>query len=72
MKENKKVAGLFNDKKSIQTYDNLLQYRLSNQVNLLKEIYEKSHKQYFPIGEIFFQNRMRFSLMLVDIMDRRV
>ena len=53
-KKIKKVAGLFNDKKSIQTYDNLLQYRLSNQVNLLKEIYEKSHKQYFPIGEIFF------------------
>ena len=47
------VASLFADKKSIKTFNNLIKYRMSNQTELLKEIYEKSHKQYFPIEEIF-------------------
>lgn len=47
------VASLFADKKSIKIFNNLIKYRMSNQTELLKEIYEKSHKQYFPIEEIF-------------------
>ena len=47
------VASLFTDKKSINTFNNLIKYRISNQAELLREIYEKSHKQYFPIEEIF-------------------
>lgn len=40
------------DDKSIQTFDNLLQYRLSNTDTLIKEVYERGHQQYFPGMEI--------------------
>ena len=40
------------DEKSIKTFENLVQYRLSNQDDLIKEIYEREHQQYFPGTEI--------------------
>lgn len=35
------------------TFDKLLEYRVSNNSVLLKEIFENSHKQYFPSDDIF-------------------
>lgn len=40
------------DDKSVKTFENLLQYRLSNMDELIKEIYEREHQQYFPGTEI--------------------
>ncbi len=40
------------DSKSIKTYNNLLEYRMSNQNRLIEEICETGHKQYFPEREI--------------------
>lgn len=40
------------DEKSIKTFDNLLNYRISNSVDLINEVYEKEHAQYFPGPEI--------------------
>lgn len=40
------------DEKSRKTFDNLLRYRTCNDVELIYEIYEKEHDQYFPKGEI--------------------
>lgn len=40
------------DEFSIETYDKLLEYRISNDTTLLEEVFEKKHKQYFPESEI--------------------
>lgn len=40
------------DDKSIKTFENLLQYRLSNKDDLIMEVYESEHQQYFPGKEI--------------------
>ena len=42
------VRSRLSDDFSIKTYENLLNYRLTNNVELIEEIYEKSHLQYFP------------------------
>lgn len=42
------VRGELNDDKSIATFDNLLQYRLTNNQELINAIYEREHLQYFP------------------------
>lgn len=39
------------DKKSVDTFENLLKYRVCNDAELIKKIYESGHKQYFPVGE---------------------
>ena len=46
------VRDSLSDEKSIKTFDNLLHYRVSNSVDLIKEVYEKEHAQYFPGTEI--------------------
>lgn len=40
------------DDKSIKTFENLLQYRLSNDEKLIRAVYEREHQQYFPGKEI--------------------
>lgn len=40
------------DKKSIQVFENLINYRISNNYHLLEEIYEENKQQYFPVDEI--------------------
>ncbi len=46
------VRKTLEDQKSIDTFDNLLQFRVSNEANLIKAIWEREHKQYFPGSEI--------------------
>lgn len=36
------------DNKSVATFDNLLQYRMTNDRKLLADVYEDGHDQYFP------------------------
>lgn len=40
------------DDRSIKTFNNLIEYRVSGQVNLIREVYEEKHAQYFPGNEI--------------------
>lgn len=40
------------DDKSIKTFDNLVDYRVSGQTSLIKEMWERMHAQYFPGPEI--------------------
>ncbi len=40
------------DQKSKDVFANLLEYRVSNNIKKIEEIYETSHKQYFPENEI--------------------
>lgn len=47
-----KVKNYLYDKKSVQTYENLLRYMVTNEKSLIDEIYEKDHQQYFPNEEI--------------------
>lgn len=46
------VRSNLNDVKSVKTFDNLLRYRVSNVEELILEVYEKDHIQYFPGSEI--------------------
>lgn len=39
------------DRKSKETYKNLLNYRITNDRTMIEEVYENSHKQYFPVQE---------------------
>lgn len=43
-----RVSSKLQDNMSRITFDNLIKYRLTNDTNLIEEIYEKSHPQYFP------------------------
>lgn len=47
------VRANLKDEKSIKTFDNLLRYRVSNSDDLIMEVYENEHAQYFPGVEIF-------------------
>ena len=47
------IREVLSDKKSVETFDNLIKYRTSNDKRLLEEIYEKEHRQYFPKSNIF-------------------
>lgn len=51
-KEIEETRSALCDEKSIKTFDNLLKYRVSNDIRLIDEIYEQGHSQYFPIDEI--------------------
>lgn len=53
----KEVESLFTDEKSIKTFSNHIKYRLTNEKKLLKEVYENSHSQYFPINEIIIPSK---------------
>lgn len=39
------------DKKSVDTFENLLKYRACNDAGLINSIYETGHAQYFPVNE---------------------
>ncbi len=39
------------DKKSLDTFEHLLKYRVCNDAELIEKIYESGHKQYFPVNE---------------------
>lgn len=56
-KEIKAVREALYDEKSIQTFDNLLKYFVSNQKHYIEEIYEKGHEQYFPQNEILKKSK---------------
>lgn len=45
------------DEKSKKTFDNLLKYRTCNDSSLIYDVYERSHEQYFPVGEIIKPER---------------
>ncbi len=47
------VRSNLEDEKSVRTFDNLLDYRVNGQANLIKEVQENMHEQYFPGTEIF-------------------
>lgn len=54
-KDTRKIEAVRNalcDKKSVDTFDNLLKYRISNEIDLINEIYETDHCQYFPDEQI--------------------
>lgn len=46
------IKSLLRDEKSVKTFDNLLNYRTTNNYKLIEEIYEMEHHQYFPGREI--------------------
>ena len=47
------ARGLFADESSIEVFDSILKYRVTNDVSLFVKIVETKYKQYFPVGEIF-------------------
>ncbi len=47
------IKKLLKDEKSKKTFFNLIKYRVSNNHQLLSEVYESGHRQYFPTQEIF-------------------
>jgi FkbM family methyltransferase len=47
------VRSILKDEKSRKTFDYLIKYRISNDYQLLSEIYESGHSQYFPGQDIF-------------------
>lgn len=46
------IKKLLSDEKSLKTFNNLLNYRLTNDYKLINEVYETSHSQYFPNSDI--------------------
>ncbi len=46
------VSNRLMDEKSVETYKLLLQYRQTNDMDLLERAFEKNHKQYYPGAEI--------------------
>lgn len=52
LKEIEETRSVLCDEKSIKTFNNLLEYRVCNNVRLIEEIYEQGHGQYFPKDEI--------------------
>ena len=50
------VRNHLNDDKSVLTFNNLLQYRMTNNSRLIEEICEHGHIQYFPGDDIFSKN----------------
>lgn len=49
------VKDLLGDEKSKKTFKNLLDYRITNDIKLIPEIYESDHMQYFPKDGLFKQ-----------------
>ena len=47
------IRNTLKDEISRKTFDYLIQYRVSNNRQLLSEVYETEHRQYFPTKEIF-------------------
>ena len=47
------VKSILKDEKSKKTFEYLLEYRISNNHQLLMKAYEDGHKQYFPEQDIF-------------------
>lgn len=47
------VRNILKDEQSRKTFKNLIEYRISNNYQLLEEIYESGHSQYFPDKDIF-------------------
>lgn len=48
-----RARGLLEDERSVEVFDSILRYRLTNEFKYLWNICEKNHKQYFPGSEIF-------------------
>lgn len=48
------VKDKLQDEKSKQTYENLLKYRVTNDSKLIEDVFENSHLQYFPKGEMIY------------------
>lgn len=48
------VKAVLCDEKSVHTFENLLNYRMTNERALLRECFEEGHNQYFPVGEILY------------------
>ncbi len=51
VKEIEEVIKGLCDKKSVDTFENLLKYRVCNDAEMIKKVYESGHKQYFPVDE---------------------
>ncbi len=51
------VRSKLSDKKSVETFDKLLEYRVTNNRELIREIYERNHEQYFPNNEILIPDK---------------
>lgn len=47
------VYQLLEDEESRRIFRNVLEYRLTNNISLLREIWEKGHSQYFPGPDIY-------------------
>ncbi len=45
------------DKKSIETFNCLLQYRITNNPDLIERVFEKKHRQYFPENDILKKSK---------------
>lgn len=52
IQEIKTVRRALCDEKSIQTFDNLIEYFVTNNKYYIEEIFERGHEQYFPEDEI--------------------
>lgn len=46
------VGSQLADEESIRVFDNLIRYRVTNEIQLLKDSFETSHRQYFPGADI--------------------
>lgn len=51
--EIERAYALLADERSREVFRKLLEYRRTNNVKIFRDIYEKSHPQYFPAGDIF-------------------